>query len=206
MARPTPADSDQGVGQPGLGLEVAPPQLPGGVADLEFFPARGAVQGVVGHQFVCLVDEFVAHPVLTGMQQRDRPRAGGRPGSPAPERTADLGSGQFGGQHPGEAALAAEDVGTRAAAARSPAVLVAGRAGAQPQASGQCVLEEPGARSPCRVHLDQTLQSGVVPVQDGAPPADVRDQQIGLRIVSVGVVEPGDRPCSAAQWLCLAMP
>lgn len=192
--RAPPADSDQVFRQTCLGVEIAAPHRSGAVVQCQLVPPRGAVQRITGGQFISVTMDFVAHPVSPAAQQPDRPNTGGSPGASRPQPTTDVTRRQRGSQHAGQAAEAAEYVGSWCTATGPAAVLVTGRAGTEPKTSRQGVLEEPGAAAPRRMDLDEAFQIRVMPIEDGATTADVRDQQIRLGVLFVGGEQLGHRP------------
>src|SRR5262249_36974492 len=139
-------------------------------------------------------EHVVAHPVVPSVQQRDRAGAGSRPGPPVPQGSAHVSLGKGRGEDTGQASAGAEDIGAWSATAGPAPMLVARSAHAEPEAPRYRVLEEPRAGSPARVDFDQPFQLGMMPVKYRPAAADVRDQEIRLRIRFVGRVELGYGP------------
>ena len=98
------------------------------------------------------------------------------------------------GDDAGDAALGAEHGRAGHAAAAASAMLVACHGRAELVAALHRLLVEPAEMSPGRADFDEPLQLRVMPVEIAAPSADMRNQQMPLRVRRIGRPEFLDRP------------
>lgn len=65
---------------------------------------------------------------------------------------------------------------------------------AQPVTALQRFSVDPVELSPCRADFNQSLKFRMVPVEVAAPPADVRDKQVLVRLARVSGIQLIQRP------------
>ena len=137
-------------------------------------PTHIAQKAIVQNRFA-LVLKFIAHDVGAATRQAEGAFTRARKRVARAQRLGDGGAGEAGRNHAAQSAFSAKHRRARNAAATTTAMLVARHAGTEFVATLDGLLIQPAEVTPRRTDFDQAFQLRMVPVQNAAPPADVRD-------------------------------
>src|SRR2546425_10311794 len=192
-ARAAPAQADSALGVPALLLQIALPEQALMVIGGDEIPA-GISQETVVDARSSLVREFVALQMAAAARDTHRALAGRRPGVARAQGRRDGLAVEPVGEQAGDATLGAEHRGARNAAAAATAVLVARGRSAELVAAAHRFRVEPAEVAPRRADLDQSFELRIVPIEDAAAPADMRDEKVAFRVVAIGRPQFFERP------------